>query len=112
MKPPSRWVGSNPVGTPVGGHVWSKPPPLARVKSARSPGGSRRMSETQALRVSPARTAGASASAAGGRDRHGHRVARRLWSLLNAQALLDGTARGPGVVVEDDGQRLAGRRAR
>jgi len=69
------------------------------------------MSETQALRVSPARTAGA--SAAGGRDRRG-RIVRQFWSVLHAQALLDGTARGPGdvIVTEDDRQRLAARRAR
>ena len=87
------------------------------------------MSETQALRVSPARTAGTSAPAAtpalaGGRGRHGRpggrgrRVAVQLWSLLHAQALFDGTARGPGDVaaivtaIEDDRQRLTARRAR
>ena len=81
------------------------------------------MSETQALRVSPARTVGASTSAvtpalAGGRGGRGRRVAVQLWSLLHAQALLDGTARGPGDVtaivtpIEDDSQRLAARRAR
>jgi len=71
------------------------------------------MSETQALRVSPARTAGASMAAAGGRDRRG-RVVRQLWSVLHAQALLDGTARGPGDVIgtEDDRERLAARRVR
>jgi hypothetical protein len=70
------------------------------------------MSETQALRVPPPRTAGASAAAAG-RDRRG-RAVRQFWSLLHAQALLDGTARGPGdvIVSEDDRQRLAARRAR
>jgi len=68
------------------------------------------MSETQAWRISPARTAGASA-AAGGRGGRGQ-VAHRLWSLLHAQALLDGMARGPGVVAEDDRQRLAARRVR
>ncbi len=72
------------------------------------------MSDTQAWRVAPARTAGASASAAGGRGRRGRRVVVQLWSLLHAQALLDGTARGPGNVtaIEDDRQRLAARRAR
>ena len=72
------------------------------------------MSETQALRVSPARTAGA----AGGRGGRGRLVAVGLWGLLHAQALLDGTARGPGDIaavataIEDDRQRLAARRAR
>ena len=78
------------------------------------------MSETQALRGSPARTAGASvpAPAVGGRGGRGRRVAVRLWSLLHAQALLDGTARRPGdaatvvTAIEDDRQRLAARRAR
>jgi len=78
------------------------------------------MSETQALRVSPAHTAGASVSApaVGGRGGRRRRIAVQLWSLLNAQALLDGTARRPGDVtaivtaIEDDRQRLAARRAR
>ena len=74
------------------------------------------MSETQALRGSPARTAGASVSApaVGGQGGRGRRVAVQLWSLLHAQALLDGTARGAGDVtaIEDDRQRLAARRAR
>ena len=76
------------------------------------------MSETQALRVSPARTAGSSVSAAGGRGGRGRRIAVQLWSLLHAQALLNGTARRPGDVtaivtaIEDDRQRLAARRAR
>jgi hypothetical protein len=78
------------------------------------------MSETQALRGSPARTAGASvpASAVAGRGGRCRRVAVQLWSLLHAQALLDGTARRPGdlaavvTAIEDDRQRLAARRAR
>lgn len=76
------------------------------------------MSETQALRVSPARTTGASVSAAGGRGGRGRRIAVQFWGLLHAQALLDGTARGPGDVtaivtaIEDDRQRLGARRAR
>jgi hypothetical protein len=77
------------------------------------------MPETQALRISPARTAGASVSAAaGGRGGRGRRVAGQLWSMLHAQALLDGAARRPGDVtaivtaIEDDRQRLAARRAR
>jgi hypothetical protein len=53
------------------------------------------MSETQALRVSSARTAGASVSAsvAGSRGGRGRRASVQLWSLLHAQALLDGAAR-------------------
>jgi len=37
----------------------------------------------------------------------------RLWSLLHAQALLRGPAGGPGDAawIEDDGRRLAARRA-
>jgi len=43
------------------------------------------------------------------RSRAGH----RLWAVLNAQALLNGTAGTPGGVlpVEDDRRRLAARRA-
>jgi hypothetical protein len=72
------------------------------------------MSETQAWRVSPTRTAGASASAAGGRGGRGRRVAVQLWSLLHAQALLEGPARSPGdvIAIEDDRRRLAARGAR
>jgi hypothetical protein len=41
-------------------------------------------------------------------------MGRQLWSLLHAQALLDGTAGGRAGAAfgEDDYQRLAGRRAR
>jgi hypothetical protein len=44
----------------------------------------------------------------------GRWLGRQLWSLLNAQALLNGTAGGRGgfAVAEDDYHRLAGRRAR
>jgi hypothetical protein len=49
--------------------------------------------------------------AGGGR---GRRFGRGLWRLLNAQALLNGTAGGRSdvAVIEDDYHRLAGRRAR
>jgi hypothetical protein len=45
--------------------------------------------------------------------RRGGRAAVRLWSLLHAEALLRGPAGGPGDVawIEDDGRRLAARRA-
>lgn len=48
------------------------------------------------------------------RERRGRRLGRRLWTLLNAQALLNGMAGGRGdvAVVEDDYRRLAARRTR
>jgi hypothetical protein len=48
------------------------------------------------------------------RERRSRRLGRQLWSLLHAQALLNGTAgsRGDVAVVEDDYQRLAARRSR
>ena len=52
-------------------------------------------------------------AAATSRDRRSRRLRHRLWALLNAQALLSGTAGTPGGVlpVEDDRWRLAARRA-
>jgi hypothetical protein len=48
------------------------------------------------------------------RERRSRRLGRQLWSLLHAQALLNGTAgsRGDVAAVEDDYQRLAARRSR
>jgi len=54
------------------------------------------------------------AAAATDRDRRSRRRPRhRLWAVLNAQALLSGTAMPPGGVLpaEDDRRRLAARRA-
>ena len=71
------------------------------------------MAGTQIWRASRIGTAGGRASAGNGRLSHGHRVGLRLWALLNAQALLNGTA-GPrdGVArIEDDRWRMAARRA-
>ena len=71
------------------------------------------MAETQILegaRIHPARQA-----SAGRRDaRPRRRWGSRLWSLLHAQAVLDGTSGGPYDVafIEDDRRRLAARRAR
>ena len=70
------------------------------------------MVQTQAWRaesicpaVAPVRTV---------RERRSRRLGRQLWAILNAQALLTGTAGGRGdvAVVEDDYQRLAARRTR
>jgi hypothetical protein len=46
------------------------------------------------------------------RERRSRRLGRQLWTLLHAQALLNGTPGGRGdvAVVEDDYQRLAARR--
>jgi hypothetical protein len=56
-------------------------------------------------------------AASGGRSRsrrgcRSRRVGHQLWALLNAQALLSGTAGIPGgiIPIEDDRQRLAARR--
>jgi hypothetical protein len=82
--------------------------------------GTSTMIGTQAREATPARTTAAPAPAVAApavtaRSRGGrrHELGRRLWSLLHAQALLNGTASGPGDVahVEDDRRRLAARRA-
>jgi hypothetical protein len=71
------------------------------------------MAVTQIWRASRIRAAGGRASAASGGCRRSHRAGHRLWALLNAQALLNGTAGAPGGValIEDDRQRMAARRA-
>jgi hypothetical protein len=71
------------------------------------------MAVTQIWRVSRARAADGCASPAGDNRRRGHRAGTRLWVLLNAQALFDGTAVRPdGVAVfaEEDRRRMAARR--
>jgi hypothetical protein len=62
-------------------------------------------------RILPAR---AQASAAGGRSGRARRAGARLWSLLHAPGLLNGTCGGPYDVafVEDDRRRLAARQTR
>jgi hypothetical protein len=72
------------------------------------------MTELQIKRVARIHTTHGQATAARGAGGRGRRAALRLWTLLHAQAILDGTAGGAGYVtfVEDDRQRLAGRRAR
>ena len=71
------------------------------------------MAGTQIWRASRIRAADGRASRASGRGSRGHRVGLRLWTLLNAQALLNGTAGAPDGValVEDDRRRMAARRA-
>jgi hypothetical protein len=51
--------------------------------------------------------------AAGGRGSRSYRAGLRLWTLLNAQALLNGTAGTPDstALVADDRQPMAARRA-
>jgi hypothetical protein len=72
------------------------------------------MTEIQIWRSSGIHTAQGQASIVGGRGSRSRRAGRRLWTLLHAQALLNGTTCDPGNVafIEDDRQRLAGRRAR
>jgi RimJ/RimL family protein N-acetyltransferase len=59
------------------------------------------------------RAVGGRASTAGGRGSRSYRAGLRPWTLLNAQALLSGTAGTPdsAALVEDDRQRMAARRA-
>ena len=72
------------------------------------------MTEAQILQCAPVQAARAQAPSPGGRGRRGRRLGTRLWSLLNAPALLAGQVGGPGDValIEDDRSRLAHRQAR
>jgi hypothetical protein len=72
------------------------------------------MAVTQIWRASRMRAAGGRASTASGRCSRSHRAGHRLWAMLNAQALLNGTAGTPGGValIEDDRRRMAARRAK
>ena len=67
--------------------------------------------ELQATPVCPEMAPAPAARAPGGRRLW---AGRQIWSLLHAQALLNGTAGGLGdvAVIEDDYHRLAARRAR
>jgi len=71
------------------------------------------MAVTQIWRASRIRAAGGRASTASGGHSRSHRAGHRRWALLNAQALLNGTAGAPGSValIEDDRRRMAARRA-
>jgi hypothetical protein len=71
------------------------------------------MAGTQIWRASRISTAGGRASAGSGRLSHSRRAGLRLWTLLNAQALLNGTAGTPdgAALIEDDRWRMAARRA-
>jgi len=71
------------------------------------------MAVTQIWRASRMRADDGRASTASGRRSRGHRPGHRLWVLLNAQALLNGTAGTSGGValIEDDRCRMAARRA-
>jgi len=68
------------------------------------------MTVTQIWRAS--RVPGRGASTAGGRPGRRRRAAPRFWALLNAQALLNGTAGAQGGAgpIEDDRRRVAARR--
>jgi hypothetical protein len=71
------------------------------------------MAETPIWRISRTGAADGRASTARGRGGRGHRAGLRLWTLLNAQALLNGTAgtRDDAAVIEDDRWRMAARQA-
>jgi hypothetical protein len=70
-------------------------------------------SGTQELQAIPECPEIAPAPAVQARGGRGRWAGRRIWSLLHAQALLNGTAggRGDAAVIEDDYHRLAARRA-
>jgi hypothetical protein len=70
------------------------------------------MAVIQDRRSPQARADGDRAAATDGGPRS-RRPRHRLWALLNAQALLSGTAMPPGGVLpaEDDRRRLAARQA-
>jgi hypothetical protein len=73
------------------------------------------MTEIQIRRVARIHTAhGQASTVGGGSGGRTRRTGLRLWTLVHAQALLNGTTGGTGDVafIEDDRQRLAGRRAR
>ena len=72
------------------------------------------MAETQAWQAGRIRQAYREAPVAGGGESRRHRAGVRLWALLRAPALLRGAAGDPHDVtfIEDDYQRLAGRRGR
>jgi hypothetical protein len=74
------------------------------------------MAVTQIWRAAGRRAADGRASTRHGRRGRGrsHRAGDRLWALLNAQALLNGTTGTAGGValIEDDRRRMAARRAR
>jgi len=72
------------------------------------------MAETQAWRDSRICRARGEASVAAGAAGCGRPARRALWSLLHAQALLDGGVGAPydDDVVEDDRRRLAARWAK
>jgi hypothetical protein len=72
------------------------------------------MSDTQIWRASRIHTAQDPASPAGDTGSRSRRLAVRIWTLMHAQAVLNGATGGSGDVafIEDDRQRLAARRAR
>jgi hypothetical protein len=71
------------------------------------------MAGTQIWKVSRIGAADGRARTARGRGSRSRRAALRLWTLLNAQALLNGTAGTPdgAAFIEDDRWRMAARRA-
>jgi hypothetical protein len=71
------------------------------------------MTITESLRTPRVGSADGRASAMSGWRSRRHRAGTRLWVLLNAPALLDGTAGtlDGGALSEDDRWRMAARRA-
>jgi hypothetical protein len=70
------------------------------------------MAITEIWRASRIRVADGRAPTVSARRNRTQWARPRLWALLNAQALLDGTAGtlGGGVPIEDDRRRMAARR--
>lgn len=71
------------------------------------------MAETQAWRASRMRADAGPAPMTTRSARRSPRMGLRLWTLLNAQALIHGSPAGPcdAAFVEDDARRFAARRA-
>ena len=104
---------ADPVGTPVGRHVWCLRRFLATVDLAGEHRRADTMAVSQIWRASRMHADDGRASAVGGGMRRRNRYAGpRLWALLNAQARLDGTAGSRGGVdfIEDDRRRMAAQR--
>jgi hypothetical protein len=72
------------------------------------------MAQTQIVQGSRVHPVHCQAAAARGGGSRGRRWGTRLWSLLHAQSILNGTSGGPdgAAFIEDDYRRLAARRAR
>jgi hypothetical protein len=103
----------DPVGAPVGRHVWFFPRSPTTVESTEQSRKEDTMTVTQSWRAARVGSTVERTAVSGSRSRN-HRAAVRLWALLNAQALLNGTAGSldGGALSEDDRWRMAARTAK